>query len=54
MTTLESIVAGKNVSKETAFGISNALEIEPEELFDVIGTCGNEAAFSAKEFYRCL
>lgn len=38
MTTLESIVAGKNVSKETALGISNALEIEPEELFDVIGT----------------
>lgn len=54
MTTLESIVAGKNVSKETAFGISNALEIEPEELFDVIGTDKTLSPKTLLHYHRCL
>ena len=54
MTTLESIVAGKNVSKETALGISNALEIEPEELFDVIGTDKTLSPKTLLHYHRCL
>lgn len=54
MTTLESIVAGKNVSKETAFGISNALEIKPEELFDVIGTDKTLSPKTLLHYHRCL
>ena len=45
MTTLESMAAGNNVSKETALGISEALEVQPEELFDIIGT---DRKFSTK------
>ena len=54
MTTLESIVAGKNVSKETALGISNALEIEPEELFDVIGTDKTLSPKTLLHYHRCF
>lgn len=54
MTTLESIVTGKNVSKETALGISNALEIEPEELFDVIGTDKTLSPKTLLHYHRCL
>lgn len=54
MTTLESMLSGNNVSRDTAFGISDALEVEPKELFEVVGT---ERKFSQKtllHYHRCL
>ena len=54
VTTLESMAAGNNVSKETAFGISEALEIQPEELFDVIGTDRKFSSKTLLHYHRCL
>ena len=53
-TILSQLFMSLGVSKETALGISNALEIEPEELFDVIGTDKTLSPKTLLHYHRCL